>query len=156
MAMAAKRDMEERKVVVSRKELIEALESNLKSHVATYKAAVAGYADMAMARLEEAVIKARENLDKNFKRAKAEIEGFDEFGDDKKHRQYFELVRAETLDLPVPQNYSDAYEAAIAMAEWDTRETLELTFAEFNCFVRDKWDWKEDFVTVNSMYLGRQ
>ena len=46
----------------------------------------------------------------------------------------------------------DAMDAAIDMAKWDVRETLELTHAEFTCFVRDQWDWKSGFEAISQIY----
>ena len=52
----------------------------------------------------------------------------------------------------MPRSYEEEYDAAIDMAKWDVRTTLELTYAEFNCFVRDQWDWQSDFQVTNALY----
>ena len=58
-----------------------------------------------------------------------------------------------SVEMRVPRCYDKEYDAAIDMAKWDVRETLELTHAEFTCFVRDQWDWTSEFTAISAMYL---
>ena len=69
-----------------------------------------------------------------------------------KQQDFVTLVEDVTIQMKVPRSYAKEYEAAIDMAEWDVRETLELTHAEFTCFVRDQWDWKSGFEAVSNLY----
>ena len=59
-----------------------------------------------------------------------------------------------SVEMKVPRSYAKEYDAAIDMAKWDVRETLELSHAEFTCFVRDQWDWKAGFEAVSMLYKG--
>ena len=64
------------------------------------------------------------------------------------------LLDSVYLDLPVPENFSDAYDTAITQMDWETEDTVEITTAEIECFIRDRWTWSDSFVTSNKMYLG--
>lgn len=104
-----------------------------------------------MEKLEEAKKKAEKNLEKHFRKAVQRIEEFDPEDTDT-HSDYFELVPSEGVRMAVPRDYSEEYRAAIAMFEWDVRDEVELTYAEFTCFVRDKWNWTSDFKFVAESY----
>ena len=47
-----------------------------------------------------------------------------------------------------------AYDAAFDMATFDTRDELDLSGAEFQCFCRDVWDWSDEFQTTTQIYGG--
>lgn len=152
MAALAKRDMQERTVEVDREKLVKQLEDNLAKHKAAYKTALAGYKALALQKLNEGFEQAKVKLDKNLQIATLAINQFDPASPTCHVSDYITLVQAVTIDLKVPRDYSKAYETAIDMAKWDVRETLELTHAEFQCFVRDVWDWKEEFDAINATY----
>lgn len=151
MANIARMDQEKRTVEVNRLSLVRTLETNLKSHIAAYKAAVKGYRDAAMEKLRHERERAAEKLEKQMELALSTINDFDE-DNPTDTPDYLTLVREVSIRMEVPRNYAAEYEAAIDMAKWDVRETLELTHAEFQCFVRDKWDWKRSFLEVTGMY----
>lgn len=48
-----------------------------------------------------------------------------------------------TLDHP--RNYSKSYEQAIDLMEWETRDEIELSVADFEKYVRDNWTWSGSF-----------
>ena len=104
----------------------------------------------ATAKLNEAKQAATRRIEMNFKKIKSDLE---DFQDGDQRSDYITLIQQENLYLPVPRNYSEAYDAAIDLAEWDVNDTLVLTYAEFQCFVRDEWDWTEEFVGNTCMYL---
>jgi hypothetical protein len=154
MANQARRDQEERTIEVNRKDLITKLKENLTKHRESYKAALAGYKAMALQKLEEGYEQAKIKLDKNLERGKLALSQFDP-DDPSGVSDYLTLVEAISISLKVPLDYSKEYEAAIDMAEWDVRDTLELTHAKFQCFVRDQWTWTRDFESINFTYTGR-
>jgi len=61
-----------------------------------------------------------------------------------------ELIKG--IDIPV--NFVDDYDAAILRFEWDTRDQIELTQAEFQQFVMDKWQWAPSFASNTLKYSG--
>lgn len=150
MARQAQIDMLDRKVEVNRLKLVDQLKENLEKHRIEYLEAVEGYREQALKQLGEAGEKAKHSLERTIVSAKASIEKFDPRLDISGGT--IVLVERVVLNLPVPKDYSSEYETAIAMAEWDTRETLELTTAEFQCFVRDVWDWSSNFKEVHMSY----
>ena len=112
---------------------------------------MAGYKEMAIAKLQEGYEKAKVKLEDNLASGLLRLNQFDE-SKVASTPDYITLVDAIQVQLKVPRNSADAYDAAIDMANWDVRETLELTHEEFQCFVRDIWDWSSSFATTNSLY----
>lgn len=154
MAMQAVEDQKERKIEVNRAKLIEILKSNRDKHGKDYLEAVDGYKEMAINKLQEAHEEAKKTLEKNVVKGLESLNDFDA-ANPKKGSDYLTLVNAIHVELKVPRNFTDKYDAAIDMAVWDVRETLELTQAEFQCFVRDIWEWSEDFRVTNTMYANK-
>lgn len=151
MANAVRVDLEKRVVKVNRLDLIKTLESNLAKHVQDYKEAMAGYKAVLLAKIDAAFSDAQKLLEKKHKETKERVAEFTD-ADISKQRDIFTLIEGITVEMSVPRSYAKEYEAAIDMAKWDVRETLELTHAEFTCFVRDQWDWKSGFEAVSTMY----
>ncbi len=57
--------------------------------------------------------------------------------------------------LEVPRDHTKSYDVAIQMAEWEVGETVELTQGQFQCFVMDDWDWKDEFAHLNKRYTSK-
>jgi hypothetical protein len=153
MAQALQRDQAQRKVLVKRELLVEALEHNKMAHKDEYEQALAGYKQALLDKLHEAIKAAKVRL----KVREGELEKLITNLTDKDIEQqpeYFPLLEAVHVQMPVPKSHADEYDAAIDMFTWDTRPELELTYAEFMCFVRDKWDWSADFNTISAFYNG--
>lgn len=151
MAQLMREDVKNRKVEVNREKLLDILRSNKQKHINDYREALQGYKEMALEKLQDGYEKAKVKLEKNLERGKTSIAEFDPenprgVGD------YLTLIEGVSVELKVPRDFSKDYDAAIDMAKWDVRETLELSNAEFQCFVRDVWDWTNDFVAVSKMY----
>lgn len=111
-------------VKINRERLLAQLKLNRETHIAEYKEAHELY-------LAEAV----EGLKKMLKDAKA--------GKVQHH-----------LHLEIPQSYEASYDRAIAMLEWSTDETVELDHSEFESYVRDNWNWKQNFTALAASYKG--
>lgn len=154
MAIQAKQDQQKRTVVINKERLLIQLLANKEKHVKEYEEALAGYKEMASQKLREAYEDAKVALEKNLTKGLAKLDEFDP--DDDEFSSYLTLVEARHVNLPVPQNYEEEYESAIQMVQWDTRSELELTHAEFNCFVRDKWDWTSDFFSTTAIYNSKK
>ena len=136
---------------VNRQQLVETLKKNLEKHVADYEEAKAGYRSTLLSKLEDAYQRAKVQIDECYEKVKEEVS---QLTDDSIESQgnWVVLLHEISVNMPVPKSYASEYRAAIDMAEWDVRETLELTSAEFNCFVRDQWDWQSEFQTLSTMY----
>jgi len=153
MANMARNDQQNRTVEVNREELIKTLEANRAKHVREYEDAMAGYKSVLASKLEDAYTDAKAKIDKQYRRLKDRI---DDMSDDEigKQQDWFTLLDEISVQLKVPRSFADDYDAAIDIAKWDVRETLELSHAEFTCFVRDQWDWKSGFEAVSTQYIG--
>ena len=151
MASKALSHQMSRTVRVNRQKLIETLTENRAKHIHAFNEAMDGYKELALAKIEESF----RGLNEKLSARKAELtdkvnkfspETADQFSD------HFVLLNSITIPLTVPVSYADAYDAAIDMATFDTREELELSGAEFQCFCRDVWDWSYDFTTTTMNY----
>ena len=94
---------------------------------------------------------ARKSIEKQYEKRKVEIGAIND-EDIEKQEDYVQLLAAVTIHMKVPRSFAKEYDAAIDIANWDVRETLELSHAEFTCFVRDEWDWKVEFTATSKMY----
>lgn len=155
MAALARVDQEKRTVEVNRVKLIETLEANRTKHVQDYEEAMAGYKAVLLSKIDEAFSEAKAALAAKYAKTKEKVKAFRD-ADIAKQRDSFTLIDAITVEMRVPRSYAKEYDAAIDMAKWDVRETLELTHAEFTCFVRDQWDWKSGFEAVSMLYKAGQ
>lgn len=151
MAQIAQQDLRARKVEVNRTKLIETLKANKEKHVKDYEEAKAGYKSALLTKLDSAVEDARKSIEKQYTKRKEEISAITD-EDIENQQDYVQLLPAVTVQMKVPRSYAKEYDAAIDIATWDVRETLELSNAEFTCFVRDEWDWKEEFTATSKIY----
>ena len=151
MAAIARRDMENRTVEVNRLELINVLESNREIHIRDYEEAMAGYKAILLSKIDDAFEDARKTLEEKYEKIKRRVSAFTD-EDIARQQDSFTLIDEVDVDMKVPRSFAREYDAAIDMAKWDVRETLELTHAEFTCFVRDQWDWKSGFEAVSRIY----
>jgi predicted phage-related endonuclease len=55
--------------------------------------------------------------------------------------------------LPIPRDYSQEYDRAVEQLEWEVGETVELDPDDFNRYVRDEWEWHNQFVGSTQVYL---
>lgn len=141
-----------RVVHVDRKKLIETLKKNREKHIKVYEEAMDGYQEMATKKIEDAFVGLDKRIKENKKKALDKIVTFSKETSDK-FSDYFLVLEGISIHMKVPVSFVEAYDTAIDMAEFDTRDTLELSGAEFQCFCRDVWDWTHEFSSVNTAYL---
>lgn len=142
-----------RTVRVNRLKLMETLKSNREKHLAVFNEAMAGYKELALEKVREAFVGLEARLQKRKEEITSRIESFtaetaDSFAD------YLVILEQVVVNLKLPVSYVSAYDAAIDMAAFDTREELDLSGAEFQCFCRDVWDWTYEFSTTNLAYTN--
>lgn len=155
MAMTALRDQSERSVQVNREKLIETLTTNREKHLRDYEEAKRGYRDTLLSRIDEAFGDAKKSIETKHRQTRESVEAMSD-SDIAKQNDQLTLVSAISIQMRVPRCFAKEYDAAIDMAKWDVRETLELSHAEFQCFVRDVWDWTNDFEAVSACYKMRK
>jgi hypothetical protein len=151
MAQKALQHQMTRVVRVLRTKLIDTLKENRQKHLDEFNLAVAGYKDVATGKLAEAAKGIHIRVDEQILKVQNKIDTFsqetmDEFYD------YLTLLEAVTVELTVPKSFVEAYDTAIAMFEFETRDEVELSGAEFQCFCLDMWDWTYQFSVSNSAY----
>ena len=151
MAAIARMDQEKRTVEVNRLKLIQTLGENRSRHIQDYQEAMSGYKSVLLSKIDEAFDDAKKQLEAKYEKTKARVAAFTD-ADIASQRDSLTLIDDITVEMKVPRSYAKEYDAAIDMAKWDVRETLELTHAEFTCFVRDSWDWKSGFESVTKLY----
>lgn len=151
MASKALQNQMTRSVIVNRQKLIDILIKNKTKHVKEYEEAMAGYKETAIAKVNETFANLNEKLEKRKNELLEDLNNFssENSGD---YGDYLSILQAVTVQMKVPVSYEDAYNAAIDMATLDTRDELELTGAEFQCFCRDVWDWTYEFAASTALY----
>lgn len=141
----------ERTVTVKVSDLLAKLKENRQKHQEEYQESVAGYKVLAGERLARLREKAESALVANFDRIAEKIDEFDP-EDEEGLTDQVTLITSMTFNLKVPQDHTRSYDVAIEMAEWETREEIELTQAQFQCFVLDDWEWQQEFKHLNKSY----
>jgi hypothetical protein len=61
----------------------------------------------------------------------------------------------QSLGLVEPKSYVDSYDTAIKMLEMSVDEVIELDQGEFQQYVEDKWNWKQQFVSTTAFYNSK-
>ena len=155
MARIAQMEQAQRTVVVDRVELVDRLEQNREEHLKDYTEAMHGYKKTLAEKLDDAFddafANAKTKLAMIYASTKDRVAKFTDT-DIEKQRDTFTFLDSIYVEMKVPRSYVKEYDAAIAMANWDVRETLELTHSEFTCFVRNEWDWSNDFALTSAIY----
>lgn len=118
-----------KEVKVNREKLLETLKRNLETHKAAYQDALEGYyqeKDRKLAALHSATTEANANSTEDTRRVV--------------HKAYQAFS-----GLPKPSDHSESYELAIEIMQWETETEVTLSINDFQCYVRDKWNWKDQF-----------
>ena len=141
----------ERSVEVDREELLQILIENKEKHVKEFNEAMSVYKETLARKVEGSYIQAQVKLKKRFDALNKELE---EWTDEEIQEQSDQILFLSSImiDMPVPRSYADEYDVAIDIARWDTNDTLKLSATEFACFVRDQWDWTNNFKAISALY----
>ncbi len=151
MALAVQMELQERKIVVDKAKLIEHLKLNKEKHLKEYYEAAAAYKTSAIQMLEDERKKISRQLTKRYSEIIDGINKFDSLNPTATLDSW-NIISTTNIHLKVPRNFSHIYDKAISVAEWDVNETLTISYAEFQCFIHDEWDWKAEFTAVSSLY----
>jgi hypothetical protein len=63
-----------------------------------------------------------------------------------------EVVGVALANIP-PEDHTGDYDDVIDMLGMDTDDTVILSQAQFRCYVKDNWGWKQQWITSNSEYI---
>ena len=58
------------------------------------------------------------------------------------------------MNKPFPENHSDDYQTVIRKLELSVEPEIALETGEFDCFVQNKWSWRQSFLNTNSYYAN--
>lgn len=108
---------------VKREELLKRLYTNRASHRHEFTRALEGYKRVVLTKLEESLADARAG---------------------RKYISKFYLVE--------PVDHTSDYDRIIDMMQMSLDDELWLTQTEFSTYVRDDWQWKEQFTSTNASY----
>lgn len=56
--------------------------------------------------------------------------------------------------LPEPVDYTEEYDAAIQMIEWELSDEIDLDEESFQKFVLNRWSWARHFAANTGSYLA--
>jgi hypothetical protein len=140
------------KIKVSNEKLLTIVRENKKKHDEIYEAAVDGYwleADEFLKKYQkETLVAMKKQYRKQVKDLKKQIAK--ELGlVDKKKKEGFVYMRK-----PFPENHTDDYEGVIRKLELSVDPEIELQGDEFECYVRNKWQWRQSFLATNTNYAN--
>ena len=57
------------------------------------------------------------------------------------------------FSLPEPRDYTDSYDTAIEMLQWELEDTVVLDEESFRRYVLNKWSWAQQFAGSTQVYL---
>ena len=146
-------------VVVRRDDLLKILRENLEKHDTIFDASVSGYWVEVDKKLQEKKTEFEEKVkDVNehfaFCYDKTKLRA-----GQKKQTNSFENLNANlnfnnSFGLAYPQNHADDYSKVIRMAELSVHNEFKLSSTEFDCYVLNRWAWKDMFKTTALSYIG--
>jgi hypothetical protein len=111
-------------ITVEKVKLLDVLKSNRTTHGIAYASAWEGYCKMARTELEEKLARIKQGR---------RIDPF--------------------LGHNPPDDHTRDYDDVIEMLEMDVRDTVDLTQAQFRCYVKDNWGWKQTWTASNTAYI---
>lgn len=110
---------------VDKAKLITKLKKNRKKHLGIYEEAVRVYRKRMIAELEQSLRDAKNGG----------------------------AIR-RSVSLPLPENHTEDFDAAIDMLEWNVADQVELTERVFRQLVRNEWGWLQSFESNTSIYAA--
>jgi len=124
MGMYGQRDGGTR-VTVRKQRLLDALRKNREGHRQTFLKAQEGYRQLCIEHLDTMLANARAN------------------------RTFDTVVR-----LQAPTDHTKEYDINIQMLEMAEDDTLVISYEQFQHFVLDDWEWRQEFITNSAQYIG--
>ncbi len=119
-----------KKIQMKKTEVQRFLRENLEKHVAEYKTAKENWQEQYKERLNKALTDATLG-------------------------NYPKDIYSILKDLDIPVSYEEEYVDAIEMLSFEERDTVELDATEFKQYIKDDWDWKQQWAFSNSKYMSK-
>lgn len=124
------RTLQSFKITVDKEKLLETLKANRKKHKNEYNDAYSRYYKACISELEERLTKLRETVEHN------EPNNFLLF----------------PLSFKYPVDYTKVYDKVIEMLEYCNTDSIEITNSQYESWIKDEWDWKENFMSSTKAY----
>lgn len=145
-------------VVMKKEELLQHLITNKAKHDVVLATAIAGYWDTAkekitqkQKRVTEELNEWKEDADRGFARFYQKIEAKEELPS---HVSIKHFAIDTSLGLIYPQDHSKDYDRAIRMMQASIYEEVQLSVDEFDSYVLNNWEWKQNFLVSNAYYVN--
>ena len=116
-------------IVVQRKRLINIIDLNRAKHIITHDKALVGWKRKQIESIKKASTKAL----KVARAGKQALLG---------------------VHMPKPVSYEDQYNRVLGMLRMDTSATIKLDANDYNRYVKDEWEWGNDFANSTAMYAN--
>jgi hypothetical protein len=145
-------------IVIEKDSLIQVLKENKEKHDALFELSVQGFWEQAEEKLKEKKSKFNKSIsicNKGFK--KALKKSLDAVTTQNKDEVQFYCPSPQidnSWNLPYPANYTTEYDKAIKMLELSVYDKVTVTKQEFNSYVLNEWEWKNNLVASNSLYVN--
>ena len=144
-------------VVMKKEELLNRLNENKAKHDVILAVAIEGYWDTAQTRLDERKKKLYEQIDRFKEDAEREFTRVANKIATKEELPPTLALRAISIDsnlgLVYPQDHGKDYERAIKMMELSVFDEVRLSVEEYDCYVLNNWEWKQQFLATNAFYV---
>jgi hypothetical protein len=118
-------------ITVPRQKLIATISGNRERHIRAHDKAVKGWRSKQIETVQRASVKAMRNA-----RAGRQVS----------------LV----VSLPKPSSYVKQYDRVLGMLRMDTSPTIKLTAQDYDRFVKDEWEWSNEFANSTIGYIKKK
>ncbi len=151
-------------VKVSTKNVLEIVRENKEKHDGLLKTAIEGYWIDAEAYLKKFEKEQGESINKGHKQAlknlrKSRKESLKSLKT--RVKEDLDRIKYRTRDKGFcywhgnyPEDHGDDYTGTIRRLELSVEPELRLNTSEFDCYILNKWTWKQSFITSNSSYIA--
>jgi hypothetical protein len=149
-------------ITVKRSDVLEIVRENKKKHDSIFKDAVDGFwnaAEEVLKKNEKETITSLEKRHKEkLKAMRKELKVAKKNLKDQTKKE-LEFVKKKEKNSPwyymkniYPENHSDDYEGTIRRLELCVDSEVELDEVEFDKYIRNKWQWRDSFLSNNTGY----
>lgn len=108
-----------------KEKVLEALRQNRTQHLGIVREAQQGFREKAIAVLEDKLVQLRAGKSVDLR-----------------------------IPLHLPENHVESFDLAIQMLEMCIEPYIELDERQFQCYIRNQWEWGRSFLLSNSSYSG--
>jgi len=152
------------KIKVSREEVLKIVQENKQKHDDVLKTAIEGYWLDAETHLKKNEKDQADQINKNHKdQLKKLRKSRKEALKQLKQRTKEDLVKVKERDRSkgfhywggrYPEDHGDDYLGTIRRLELSVDGEIELESNEFDSYIRNKWSWRDQFISTNTCYVN--